>query len=1859
MSNRSQTDRYRVRQQVVQWTENLIDLTRRNKLLNFRYSKLTTLEIVDPSWVVVVDRLKDGKFWTFYLPEEVSDSDVSNESDDGLSLTSKQANVQTGKASSIDFTDMVPKQFASLRSQYELITNKGDRSSVNRSLRSLERLSNQEFMDKGLWVLYLAVGFLTWNWPEDTSKVSSPLVLIPVTLERESPSEPFRLRQTEDDLVVNPVLSVKLKKEFGVEIPVYDPNNEDDIDRFFRELSDLAAGHKWSVDSKIVLSSFTFAKEVMYRDLVDNLDKIVDHEIISAIADDTSVDSNRYAFDPVLPEELDKKAPPEQLVNILDADSSQLQCIVAAREGRSFVMDGPPGTGKSQTIANIIAEIIYLGKTVLFVSEKAAALDVVYSRLKEAGLADYVLELHSHKATRREVAKALGAGIDQIPKPPSVMDEAAIKRLLFRRRELSSYATAMNSIREPLQKSVHFVIGTISQLGGEGIPIAPIIAGIDGGLDADRFARIYDASERLSRSWDPIERGESFVWRDLAEPEQLRSRQNEVSAEIDKLTQALDVLKDFSAAASEEIGIWLASSTTSARQLSDLLVHLSTKPGYVFPLWLSTSDLHSVASLIDLLKDLSERYFATEKQLSDVTQLWQLVSSDTGQSFQNALEELSSIDAGFVLTEASTLEALSKSLEVISSSVEKIALWSETAVHIARELGLRDQEPTLKRTIQVAQLLMLSRSPHRTESQWLDNGLLSELRHVETRIKKLVGEYWDLKAQIEPVFTDDVLKLDLASLIQRFSQVYRGAGKLKSSYRNDKNAIKNVTRTGKVTKEVVDLLSIALKLRVTFSQIELIEEQNSKLLGHMYYKGVHTDFKVFDEVITLAETAVSLAGDYFDPKVLARVIGYDAAENFQLIGLAGNILQNLRALENSIRLCPFDVRKLVETRPLLDVGSRWREAIGPLTFVVETLAKLDRLPESTATCSACKEFLSMRLEIDNISESVAGLASVAEKYLGEFYKGYSTDFKLVESSLSWVRTCQDILGGPLSESAALTLLDCSMPPDELNEALNRWSKVVDNFCLHFLEGRGAAIKEQLSESFDEARELLDQFEDTRSDIFKWKIFKDTVDQLNVEGLEPIISFAAENRISAIQLPKVIERAVLASWLEAILENDPRFQYQQSSDRDVFVKDFSELDRQVVAASAGKVMLACNRRRPRTNAGVASIIRREAEKKKRHMPVRDLISKTAPVTQAIKPCFMMSPLSVSQFLSTDLVFDTVIFDEASQVRPGDAINCIYRGKQLIIAGDQKQLPPTAFFAEPLSDESDSYEEGQLEDYESILDHCKGSGAVPSLSLRWHYRSQHEDLIAFSNYSFYDGRLVTFPSSKSLGEDVGLEMFRVDGTYRRAGARDNLIEAEKVVERIFHHARTNPNLTLGVVAFSEAQASAIYTMLDVARKSAPEFDQYFSSDRLKGVFVKNLESVQGDERDIIIFSIGYGRDEFGKLTMNFGPINNSGGQRRLNVAITRARRRVEIVSSIGPEDFTETGSEGVRHLRRYLDFAVRGIKAIALDLEISKGDAESPFEEEVIRVLTGQGYDIVPQVGTAGYRIDIGVLSPGKEGQFILGVECDGAMYHSSSVARDRDRLRQEVLEGLGWRLHRIWGTSWYRNRNYEIRRLIDAGEAAINDGPLGLPAPKVKQLAGAIEYEEHDPTVPPLWTKRYEVAKLEVSRYSIGMESTSSRPEMKRLITETVRIEGPVHRDIVLGRLREAWGVKRTSPNIKKNFQIAIGELSRDKIVSRGEFLYSRDMEDFTDLPVRIPVDDRAETRRGALQIPPEELENAVLRMITDLRSSERGELLSEVARIFGWQRKGMDVVSVLTLALERLINSGKVQDSGDRIQIAR
>ncbi|TRO46450.1 hypothetical protein E2P30_00070, partial [Candidatus Bathyarchaeota archaeon] len=536
------------------------------------------------------------------------------------------------------------------------------------------------------------------------------------------------------------------------------------------------------------------------------------------------------------------------------------------------------------------------------------------------------------------------------------------------------------------------------------------------------------------------------------------------------------------------------------------------------------------------------------------------------------------------------------------------------------------------------------------------------------------------------------------------------------------------------------------------------------------------------------------------------------------------------------------------------------------------------------------------------------------------------------------------------------------------------------------------------------------------DLQVWVDFKETEYTFSLRGLSNFLDRLVANPPPAGQLIDIFCKATYQEWLNHLYAEDPHLGQFRREKHEHMIAEFVKLDQELIRLSPNRVIESANTRKPKdiliqANDSEATTLLKEALKKRQLMPIRALLKRIPHLLLRLKPCLLMSPISVSQFLPPELMkFDLILFDEASQIVPEDAIGSVYRGKTIVVAGDNKQLPPTSFFQRSLLEDIDWDEitDQDVEVFDSILDECAGVG-LPVKTLRWHYRSKHEELIAFSNRHFYDESLITFPSAIAKDDALGVKMVYVrDGVYDRGGRRDNLKEAEAVADLVFEQFQKHPEKTLGVVTFSIAQMDAVDEAIERRRRQHPECEHFFKEDRLEGFFVKNLENVQGDERDVVILSLGYGYDPQGQMTMNFGPVNKAGGERRLNVAVTRARELTVFVTSIKATDIDmKSKSAGTSTLHAYLEYAENGPAGFKSTTKTA--EFESPTEEDVAMVLQRLGYAFVPNVGCSCCPIDMGVVDPNNSAGYLLGIEFDGTTYQNSSSARDRDRLRAQVLE----------------------------------------------------------------------------------------------------------------------------------------------------------------------------------------------------------------------------------------------------------
>ncbi len=876
---------------------------------------------------------------------------------------------------------------------------------------------------------------------------------------------------------------------------------------------------------------------------------------------------------------------------------------------------------------------------------------------------------------------------------------------------------------------------------------------------------------------------------------------------------------------------------------------------------------------------------------------------------------------------------------------------------------------------------------------------------------------------------------------------------------------------------------------------------------------------------------------------------------------------------------------------------------------------------------------------------------------GAQWKKGESDWEVLEKLTEWVVALYRDMGNGVVPEGIVNFLSGSPKVDELKEKVvdvesnmqkhEQSVSVVENM-LHLKLSETAKIHWDLT--LEKQGNSLDHWFKNLDRLFHLIRFNQLAAEMTKLGLGFIVTAARNWGHGEGTLVKIFNYSWYNGLVEKAYIDAPAIKSFDRLQHTHVQEEFIRLDRLLFRYNQLRLAMLHWKSIPALNGGgELQIISSEINKKRRHMPIRVLMSKAGRAIQAIKPVFMMSPMSIATYVPPGSVqFDLVIFDEASQVKPVDAFGAIMRGKQSVVVGDSKQLPPTSFF-DTLFESDDDEEFDNIGDTESILSLFLGKGA-PERMLRWHYRSRHDSLIAVSNNEFYDNRLVVFPSPGVNAKARGLRFHHLPNTaYDRGKTRSNPEEAKVVAKAILEHAKSFPDLTLGVVTFSTAQRDAVELQLELLRRADPSSESFFNEHQREPFFVKNLENVQGDERDIIFISIGFGKTTEGYMSMNFGPLNRDGGERRLNVLISRARLAMDVFCNFTSHDIdlARTNARGVVALKNFLAFAQSGI----LPQPYSTGkEPDSPFEEEVIRALTQKGIEIEPQVGTAGFFIDIGIKSKERPGQYILGIECDGATYHTSRSARDRDRLRQEVLQGLGWQLHRIWSTDWYRNPVQELDRALMAIEKADYNDKNGqrCPVPQItpEEKTLHIDREEvvqrADLTQSP--TVLYRRAQLQIPLLQKELHEFLPE-ELLPYIYEVIKIESPIHTTELMRSITEGAGLKRSGVRIQGAVLTSIiSGVQKKQIVKKGEFCWHPDMSE-------PAVRDRSELDASSKKfewVSPEEISLALFQQVKKGFSLSVDDAVSNAARALGFQRVTVQAKYLFELQLDGLIQSRKL-----------
>jgi len=844
--------------------------------------------------------------------------------------------------------------------------------------------------------------------------------------------------------------------------------------------------------------------------------------------------------------------------------------------------------------------------------------------------------------------------------------------------------------------------------------------------------------------------------------------------------------------------------------------------------------------------------------------------------------------------------------------------------------------------------------------------------------------------------------------------------------------------------------------------------------------------------------------------------------------------------------------------------------------------------------------------------------------------------------------------------ARINLSDCfsngvstfkSIHEQKFVKYLNFYKELIDNTD-RLSSSMGLTFNdENWSGTIFEVSERLYENIDQLRDWCNWNIVKK---QAYDKGLKQFADYVAHNDIT--KIVSAFDKAIYKSIINHTIDTQPLLASFNGKIFEEKIRKFKDLTNQFEKVTREELYAKLASNIPSfvkeaSQSSEVGILQKNIRNNGRGMSIRKLFDTIPTLLFRINPCMLMSPMSVAQYIDTDkLQFDLVIFDEASQMPTCEAVGAIARGKNLIVVGDPKQMPPTNFFSSNTIDE----ENIDKEDLESILDDCLAL-SMPSKHLLWHYRSKHESLIAFSNSQYYENKLLTFPSPDDIKSKVIYQA--VPGFYDKGKSRQNKAEAEAVVKEILTRLEDKElsKRSIGVVTFSSVQQILIEDLLNEAFVNNPHLET-IALETAEPLFIKNLENVQGDERDVILFSVGYGPDKDGKVSLNFGPLNREGGWRRLNVAVSRARYEMKVFSTLRSDqiDLGRTSADGVAGLKAFLEYAEKGKNAIAINSHAITSKNKS-LVDIIANRIKESGYEVHTNIGCSGYRIDIGIVNPDKKSEYILGILCDGANYKAAKTVKDREVIQQDVLRLLGWNIHRVWTMDWLDNKEKVMAGII----TAIKNYPS-------QNKAATSKLPELPPEKGPIKVNSSELQKQKAPNKCYKIDYTPTEIEfcnvladeftfplwkdlIMKQISEVINNEAPISKDQLCRRVLSMWGITRIGNRIGSHFSTLFYQMNLKYTGNGEECFYWRDdqnAEQYLNYRVYMTT---------ASDISPEEVSVAVKEILEEQISLSKSDLIRETAKIFGFSRIGTIVESSMQRGIQKAIDRGFAKEDDERV----
>lgn len=1646
----------------------LLDLTGRNRLINFKHTAGKSLQFVEGQPAAIYQKLVESTskahISVLGLPEPARRDWVDRNGRLQRPEPREWAK-SVGVSTGYDISDT---EEDSNESNVRALMYPDD---LAKHCRKIEREAILAIEETGANMLFLVLGFLEFPDQRDSDKTfTAPLISVPVALQKKEVSgiQQFSLQYTGDDISENLSLREKLRNDFGMVLPEL-AEEQIDVNGYFAEIQSIIKKQPgFALKHRVSLCLLSFSNMLLVRDLDPTKwpangeeNSLIDHPIVREVfegrADDGGAGLN------LAEEHLVEEGPGASIPLVYDADSSQHSALIDALSlKKNLVIEGPPGTGKSQTITNLIAACLAEGKKVLFVAEKLAALEVVKNRLSLAGLDPFVLELHSNKTNKKRVLEEISKRTAFRPNHPNDLPRLQ-QQLEAHRQDLKAYTDLINSIaHNAFGSTLHQIMWRAEKhrqrLSNEESMLSQINIGDATHISEFEFGRRMDCLGYLGSQYKSVGGFDENCTFWGFYPERL------IPGDEVKLTQIFEaadewsqVLVDASQHFSQVLGgpvhnLSLAFCGEQLATLKNLLVTANQQlPLHLIPGFFEDDETGTKAA---------QALGAFAKQVEQFNSLEGTVK--TALKLESSVTKSGTDDL-------KGLQRIAGSLGVDLGTLDELRVLHQRLVETAAKLSTANAN--------LVQFLEGKRIPFNGSTQKLDQllsftnlvlGAPEEHFHLQTpgltrdgavqaldQLLVLQGQWTGLEKELnETLYADSLppegdIKQAILTLREGdawyrvFQSRWRKAVGLHKALQRTKQKTPSRKRLDQL-EQIVKLLGLKEQWKSSPTWTQFLgfpaPASPSPLDGYLALAKWNRGIKVASEDIqAVLIDPISFTAD--QARALRREFSTVKLEITTAIAAVNDINAELN------RLPEFSGTHLIDT--VLEKTAEFTDALE------DRFEWLELETHSQATFGQVITGCDAALERSSLRSQIQANARV-KSLLGDLYLGVDTDCSTAIEALSFGQSIDSLNLSPQVKyklrtehpiDACRTLAAALEPVHTGLQQVDVLSNALSQFGKFDLDAwTGAPADEDLELFVSALHGAVQRAVEDQDLLIPWSLYLTRRKEANELTLSEFVELLEKKRIEPDELSDAYAYCTYSTITREAFRNIPQLGRFTGLKHNQIRDEFKRLDKEIIALRGKAIGYECARKAapPPGRNGARVDDRTEMvllnylmPQQRPRMPVRKILTRAGGSIQALKPCFMMGPQAVAQYLAPGVIkFDLVIMDEASQLKPEEAIGSVARGGQLVVVGDPKQLPPTSFFSRMTQDGDAGDDHFTTTDAESILDVCS-SHFRPTRSLRWHYRSQHHSLIAFSNHSFYRGNLVIFPSPYGQGGKLGVRaVYLADAIYEN---QTNLREGKRVVDAVVEHIATRPNESLGIVTLNIKQRDLIAELLEERLKSVRGADSYREHWATEGqpLFIKNLENVQGDERDAIIISTTFGKPPGSSaVRQNFGPISRQGGWRRLNVLFTRAKKSIALYTSLRPEDIVMDGTtpDGTKALRNYLEYARTGSLTT---IEETDREPDSDFEVSVMEMLKMRGYEVTPQLGVAGYRIDIAVKHPNAPGSYLAAIECDGATYHSALSVRDRDRIRQEILESLGWRgrIWRIWSTDWFRTPRQETEKLI--------------------------------------------------------------------------------------------------------------------------------------------------------------------------------------------------------------------------------